>query len=156
MQGSRIKTLVRMAAPAAILVLLPGMAMAEVCDKGGDGPFLLSDYVPVLKQLIESSPHKAQLEQAFTPASLVTAALLVWLLASNSVRPAIVALCWFGLTALLFTYGYFSIDMNDPFYKAAVSEGCMDPSPRRAYMAWLFTAMAIWLTWQRMRRQKTG
>jgi hypothetical protein len=147
--GSKI---LRMAASAAILILAPGTALAEVCDKG-EIDFGVLEQFPALQEWINTSPYQAQMREILVPGNWITAALLIWLLVSNSVRPAVITLCWFGFMALVLTSGYLSIDLSDQFYQAAISEGCVDPSPRRALMVWLFVAMAGWLTWQRMKRQ---
>lgn len=152
MPGMRINTLLRMAATAAILLLLPSVAMAEVCDKGGVIQDTLSSLFPGLDQWVEASPQRAQLEKLFQPETWVIGALLIWLLASNRVLPAVIAACFFAVTTIVAGTNYLMIDMSEPYYKAALAEGCLDPTPRPVYMGLLFTAMAVWLTMQRLKR----
>jgi hypothetical protein len=144
-----------MAAPAAILILLPGIAMAEVCDKGGDAVNFL-DYVPALNQWVLSNPDGDQIRQFFTPAAWITGAILLWLLVSDSIRPTLVAACWFGCLALLAGFAYISIDLADPYYQAAIKEGCVENSPRHILSNLGFALIAVLLTWQRLRRRKSG
>lgn len=155
MPVSCIKALLRMAAPAAILILLPGIAMAEVCDKGGD-PINFLDYIPALNQWILSNPDGDQIRQFFTPVAWITGAILVWLLVTESIRPTVIAGCWFGFLALLAAFSYFTIDLADPYYQAAIKEGCVENSPRHILSNLGFTVVAGLLTWQRIRRQKSG
>lgn len=156
MAGKFIKTSLRMAAPAAILILLPSVAMAEVCDKGGFIQDTLSSVFPGLTQWVESSPQRAQLEKLFQPETWVIGTLLIWLLASNRALPAVIAACFFAVTTIVAGASYLMIDMGAPYYKAALAEGCLDPTPRPVYMGLLFTVMAVWLTMQRLKRRKAG
>jgi hypothetical protein len=144
-----------MAAPAAIFLLLPGIALAEVCDKGGEAINFL-DYLPTLNQWILSNPDGDQIKQFFTPGSLITAAILIWLLFTDSIRPTVLAACWFVLLAAFAALAYFSIDLADPYYQAAIKEGCVENSPRHILSNLGFAVIAALLTWQRIRRQKMG
>ena len=134
-----------MAALAAILILAPGVALAQACDQTGS--FSIVDLFPALRAWVDASAQKAQLEQLLSPASLVGYVVLIWLIASNSVRPAIVALCWFGASALYLTYSQFSGDQG------SLPADCVAAPTRGLSMAWTFVALAGWLTWQRMKRQ---
>lgn len=153
MAASRFAKTLRMAAPAAILILLPSVAAAEVCGKGGT---FLTDMFPALGQWIETSPEKAQLQQILTPSTWITAAILIWLIASNTTRSTITAAAWFACLALYHAFLYFSIDLASPYYQAAIKEGCVENSPYRIFTNLAFAAVAVVLTWQRMKRQKTG
>jgi hypothetical protein len=155
MTAPRLAKALRMAAPAAILILLPSIAMAEVCNKGGETINFL-DYVPALNQWVLSNPDGDQIKQFFTPAAWITGALLVWLLLSDSIRPTLVAMCWFGCLALLAAFAYLSIDLADPYYLAAIKEGCVENSPRHILSNLGFAVIGGLLTWQRLRRQKVG
>lgn len=141
-----------MAAPAAILVLSPGIAMAEVCDKAVN----LSYYLPMLDSWLTSMSDGGQLRKFFTPESLVTAAILIWLIASNTARATIAAGIWFACVAIFHAFDYLSIDLADPYYQAAIKEGCVENSPRHILSNLGFAVIAGFLTWQRLRRQKTG
>lgn len=142
----------RMAAPAAILIFLPGVAMAEVCDKGT----FLSDTFPAFEDWIRQDPARAQLRQLLNPSTWVTAALLIWLIVSNGTRATIAAMAWFVSLVIFHAVGYLSIDLADPYYQAAISEGCVENSPRRILSNLGFAVIAGLLTYQRMRRQKSG
>lgn len=156
MAASHIAKITRMAAPAAILILLPTVAMAEVCDKAG-GPVNLLDYLPPLNQWVLSNPDGDQIRQFFTPASLITGAILIWLLVSSGTRATITAICWFLCLAIYHAVTYVSIDLADPFYQAAIREGCVENSPRHIFSNLGFAVIGGLLTWQRLRRQaRTG
>lgn len=155
MKSARLARTLRMAAPAAILILLPGIAMAEVCDKGGEAINFL-DYLPSLNRWILSNPDGDQVRQFFTPVAWITGAVLIWLLVSDSIRPTIVAIGWFLLLALLAAFAYLSIDLADPYYQAAIKEGCVENSPRHILSNLGFAIIAGLLTWQRIRRRTTA
>jgi len=142
-----------MAAPAAILILLPGIALAEVCDKGS---LNLADHLPMLDSLLRGQADGDQFRKFFAPESLITAAILIWLVASNGTRATITAICWFVCLAIYHAFAYLSIDLGDPYYQAAISEGCVENSPRHILSNLGFAVIAGLLTWQRLRRQKTG
>ena len=153
MAASRLIRILRMAAPAAILILLPGIAMAEVCDKAGMN---FANYVPALDRWIMSMPDGAQIRKFFTPEAWITGAILIWLIGSNGTRSTITAIAWFVCLAIYHAVAYLSIDLADPFYQAAIKEGCVENSPRHILSNLGFAAIAGFLTWQRMRRQKAG
>lgn len=153
MMSSRLARTLRMAAPAAILILLPGMALAEVCDKGS---LNLADHLPVLDNLLKGQADGTQFRKFFTPESLVTAAILIWLVASNGTRATITATCWFLCLAVYHAFAYLSIDLADPYYQAAITEGCVENSPRHILSNFGFAVIAGMLTWQRIRRHKAG
>ena len=153
MAGALLKTSLRMAAPAAILILLPGVAAAEVCDKSTT---FLASMFPALEQWVDASPQGEQLRQLLVPSTWVTAALLIWLIASNGTRATMIAATWFACLALYNALLYFSIDLSDPYYQVAIREGCVQNSPYRIFTNLAFAGVAVLLTWQRMRRQKLG
>jgi hypothetical protein len=153
MAGSFIKTSLRMAAPAAILMFLPGMAMAGVCDTGS---FNLANHLPVLDNLLKGQADGDQFRKFFTPESLITGAALVWLIASNGTRATVAAIAWFACLAIYHAFAYLSINLADPYYQAAIMEGCVENSPRHILSNLGFAAVAGLLTWQRIRRQTTG
>lgn len=142
-----------MAASAAIFVLLPGMALAEVCDKGSID---FASHVPVLDQWLRSMPVGGLYREFFTPIVGITAAILFWLIISSGTRPTIAAIVWFLLLALLNAAGYLLIDLGNPYYQAAIAEGCVVNSPRLIFINLGFAFIAALLAWQRIRRQKMG
>jgi hypothetical protein len=142
-----------MAATAAILLLLPGVALAEVCGKGS---FNFSDHLPVLDNLLRGQSDAEQFRKFFTPESVVTGAILIWLIASNGTRATITAICWFVCLSIYHAIGYLSIDLADPYYQAAINEGCVENSPRHILSNLGFAAIAGLLTWQRLKRQKAS
>jgi len=142
-----------MAAPAAILVFLPGFAMAGVCDTGS---LNLADHLPMLDSLLKGQPDGEQFRKFFTPESLITGALLVWLIASNGTRSTMTAIAWFLSLSAYHAFAYFSIDLASPYYQAAIAEGCVEHSPRHILSNLGFAAVAGLLTWQRIRRHKAG
>ena len=152
MAATRIRTTLRMAAPAAILILLPGAAMAEVCDKGG---LNFADYLPMLDRWIASLPDGDQIRKFFTPEAWITGAILIWLIASTGTRATITAIAWFLCLAIYHAVAYLSIDLADPFYQAAIREGCVENSPRQILSNLGFASLAALLTWQRIRRRET-
>lgn len=155
MTATRPAKIMRMAAPAAIFVLLPGVALAEVCDKNTP-PLNLLDYLPALNTWVLSNPDGEQIKMFFTPGSLITGAILVWLLFSSSIRPALVAVCWFALKALVAAVGYFTLDLSSAVVQASIAEGCIEGTPRHILSNLGFAVIAGLLTWQRLRQQKTG
>jgi hypothetical protein len=158
MRGSRIKTFLRMAAPAAILVFLPGMAMAaSACDDlYYTNSLNLADHLPVLDNLLKGQADGDQFRKFFTPESLVTGAILVWLIASNGTRSTFTAIAWFACLAVYHAFAYFSIDPAAPLYKEAIALGCVENSPRHILSNLGFAVVAGLLTWQRIRRQTSG
>lgn len=142
-----------MAAPAAIFILLPGFAMAEVCDKG---PLNLADHLPVLDRWLAGTGESAQFRKFFTPEALVTGAILIWLLVSSGIRATITAIVWFVCLALYHAFSYLSIDLADPYFQAAIKEGCVENSPRQILSNLGFAVIAALLTWQRIRRQRSA
>lgn len=153
MTASALARTVRMAAPAAILILLPGAAFAEVCDKA---TFNLASQIPALDTLLKGQADGDQFRKFFTPESMITAAILIWLIASNGARATITAMAWFLCLSLYHAIGWFSIDLADPFYKAAIAEGCVEPTPRHILSNLGFAVIAGFLTWQRLRLRKAG
>lgn len=154
MNPSRLARTLRMAAPAAILILLPGIAMATtVCDKGS---LNLANHLPMLDGLLKGQPDGDQFRKFFTPEALITGAILIWLIASNSTRSTMTAIAWFLCLAIYQAFAYLSIDLADPYYQAAISEGCVENSPRHILSNLGFAVVAGLLTWQRIRRQKSG
>jgi len=153
MAASHISKILRMAAPAAILILLPSIALAEVCDKGS---LNLADHLPMLDTFLKGQPDGDQFRKFFTPASFITGAILVWLVASNGTRATITAIAWFLCLAIYHAFAYLSIDLADPFYQAAIKEGCVENSPRHILSNLGFAVIAGLLTWQRIRRQRVG
>lgn len=150
--GSHINRL-GMAALAAVLILMPGMALAEVCDKAS----LVAEISPRLADWIAASPLKQQLELLLSPANWITAALMIWILASSGARSTIVGAGWFALLACSHGVSYLLIDINDPYTKAAIAEGCVENSPYRALVNLAFMAGAVLLSIQRIRqREKTS
>lgn len=141
-----------MAAPAAILILLPGVAMAEVCDKAG---LNFADYLPVLDRWISSTPDADQVRKFFTPEAWITGAILIWLVAGTGTRSTITAIAWFLCLAIYHAFAYLSIDLADPYYQAAIQEGCVENSPRHILSNLGFAVIGGLLTWQRIRRQNT-
>lgn len=153
MDQSRFARTLRMAAPAAILILLPSVALAEVCDKGS---LNLANHLPMLDSLLKGQPDGDQFRKFFTPESLITGVVLIWLIASNGIRSTITAMAWFLCLAIYQAYAYLSIDLADPYYQAAITEGCVENSPRHILSNLGFAVIAGLLTWQRIRRQKSG
>lgn len=153
MSGSLLWKICRMAAPAAIFALLPSFALAEVCDKGS---LNLASHVTILDQWLRSMPDGEQYRKFFTPEAWVTAAILIWLIFSNGTRPTITAIAWFLCLAVYQTVAYLSIDLADPYYQAAIREGCVENSPRHILSNLGFAVIAGLLTWQRLRRRKLG
>jgi hypothetical protein len=153
MMTSGLAHALKMAATAAILLLLPGVALAGVCDQGS---FNFADHLPVLDTLLRGQSDGEQFRKFFTPESVVTVAILIWLLASNGTRATIAAICWFACLAIYHAIGYLSIDLADPYYQAAITEGCVENSPRHVLSNLGFAAIAGLLTWQRLRRQQTS
>lgn len=153
MTGTLLKTSLRMAAPAAILILLPSLAMAGVCNTGS---LNLADHLPMLDSLLKEQPDGEQFRKFFTPESLITGAILIWLVAGNSTRSTMSAIAWFLCLAIYHAFAYLSIDLANPYYQAAITEGCVENSPRHILSNLGFAVVAGLLTWQRMRRQKQG
>lgn len=153
MAGKLLRTILRMAAPAAILVLLPSLAMAGVCDAGS---LNLADHLPVLDSLLKGQADGDQFRKFFTLDTLITGAILVWLIAGNSTRSTMTAIAWFLCLAIYHAFAYLSIDLADPYYQTAISEGCVENSPRYILSNLGFAVVAGLLTWQRIRRQKLG
>ena len=153
MKTARLAKILRMAAPAAILILLPGLAVAEVCDKGS---LNLADHLPALDSLLKGQADGDQFRKFFTPESFITGAILIWLVLSNGTRATITAAAWFLCLAIYHAFGYLSIDLADPYYQAAIKEGCVENSPRHILSNLGFAVIAGLLTWQRLRRQKAG
>lgn len=143
----------RMAALAAILALLPGIALAAVCDSSG---LNFADHLPMLDSWLAAMPDGDQFRKFFTPESVITGAILIWLIASNSTLPTMTAIAWFLCLAVYSAFAYFSIDLADPYYQAAIQEGCVENSPRHIFSNLGFAVIGGLLTWQRLRRQKTG
>lgn len=153
MDQSRFARTLRMAAPAAILILLPSVALAEVCDKGS---LNLANHLPMLDSLLKGQPDGDQFRKFFTPEALITGVVLIWLIASNGIRSTIAAMAWFLCLAIYQAFAYLSIDLADPYYQAAITEGCVENSPRHILSNLGFAVIAGLLTWQRIRRQKSG
>lgn len=153
MTGSRLARILKMAAPAAIFVLLPGLALAEVCDKGS---LNLADHVALLDQWLRSINDGDQYRKFFTPEAWITGGLLIWLIFSNGTRATLAAAAWFLGLAAYHGIAYLSIDLADPWYQAAIREGCVEPTPRHILSNLGFAVIAGLLTWQRLRRQKTS
>ena len=153
MAACLIVNLLRMAAPAAILVLLPSLAMAGVCDTNS---LNLADHLPMLDSLLKEQPDGEQFRKFFTPESFITGAILIWLIASNGTRSTMAAIAWFLCLAIYHAFAYLSIDLADPYYQAAIVAGCIENSPRHILSNLGFAVVAGLLTWQRLRRQKTG
>jgi hypothetical protein len=152
MTATRPAKIMRMAAPAAIFVLLPGIALAAVCDKGS---LNLADHVAALDQWLRSIDDGDQYRKFFTPDALITGGILVWLIFSNGIRSTLAAAVWFLGLAGYHAFAYFSIDLADPWYQAAIKEGCVEPTSRFILSNLGFAVIAGLLTWQRLRRQKT-
>jgi hypothetical protein len=132
-----------MAASAAIFTIMPSVAMAAVCSKGG---LNFADYLPMLDRWIAAQGSEAeQIRQFFTPEACITGAILIWLVLTSSTR-----------LAIYHAVGYLSIDLADPYYQAAIAEGCVENSPRKILSNFGFAVIAALLTYQRMRRQKSG
>jgi hypothetical protein len=142
-----------MAAPAAILILLPGIALAGACSQGS---LNLADHLPALDSLLKGQADGEQFRKFFTPESLVTGAILIWLILSSGTRSTMTAIAWFLCLALYHAFAYVSIDLADPYYQAAIREGCVENSPRHILSNLGFAVIAGLLTWQRLRRQKAG
>lgn len=152
MISSRFAKALRMAAPAAILILLPGVAFAEVCDKAAS--LNLANHLPALDAWLSGMQDGDQIRKFFTPEAWITGAILIWVIASgNSTRPTLVALGWFLLLAAWQAFTYLSIDLADPYYQAAITEGCVENSPRKVLSNIGFAVIAGMLTWQRIRRK---
>ena len=157
MMASTFAKALRMAAPAAILILFPGMAMAATaCNALGNSGFNLADQLPFLDSLLKDQPDGDQFRKFFTAESFVTAAILIWLIASNGTRATIAAICWFLCLAIYHAITYFSIDPNAPLYKDAIALGCLEYSQRHILSNFGFAVIAGLLTWQRIRRQAAG
>ena len=158
MAGSLIGKLFRMAAPAAILILLPSLAVAaSVCDDLDYTSALnLADHLPMLDSLLKGQADGDQFRKFFTPEALVTGAILIWLIASNGTRSTITAIAWFLCLAIYHAFAYFSVDPAAPLYKEAITLGCFEYSPRHILSNLGFAVVAGLLTWQRIRRQKSG
>jgi len=158
MADSPVGNLLRMAAPAAILVLLPSLAMAGVCEDlyYNTASFNIADHLPMLDSLLKGQADGDQFRKFFTPESLITGAILIWLIASNGTRSTITAIAWFLCLAIYHAFAYFSIDLAAPHYQEAIRLGCIEHSPRHILSNLGFAAVAGLLTWQRIRRQKTG
>ena len=144
--------MLRMAALAAILILTPGIAVAEVCDKGD----LLPEILPEFAQWVEASPLRKQLEFLLLPGNWITAALMIWIVSSGRPQSTIAGAAWFALLSALSAFGYFSIDLNEPYYQAAMREGCVENSPYRMLVNLAFSGAAVLLTLQRIQRQKNS
>lgn len=157
MTGSRLAKALRMAAPAAILILLPSIAMARtVCDDLYYTGFNFADHLPVLDSLLKGQADGDQFRKFFTPESLITGVILIWLIASNGTRSTITAMAWFFCLSIYHALTYFSVDPISPFYKEAIELGCFEYSPRHILSNLGFATIGALLTWQRIRRQKTG
>ncbi|MCB1445731.1 MAG: hypothetical protein KDJ87_08005 [Rhizobiaceae bacterium] len=141
-----------MAAPAAIFILLPGLALAEVCDRGA---LNLADHVATLDQWLRSLPDGDQYRKFFTPEAWITGAILLWLIVGNGTRSTIAAIAWFLCLAIYHAFAYVSIDLADPYYQAAIREGCVEDSPRYILSNLGFATIAILLTLQRIRRRSS-
>ena len=153
MAAGFIKSSLRMAAPAAILLLVPGIAAAEVCDKAG---MTIAGIFPTLDHWIEASPEREQFRQILVPSTWITVGILIWLIASNTAKSTLVAAAWFACLAIYHAVLYFSIDLASPYFQAAIKEGCVANSPYRIFTNMAFAAAALMLTWQRIRRPKAG
>jgi hypothetical protein len=153
MPVARFATVLKMAAPAAIFVLLPGLALAAACD----GPSLnLADHVPALDLYLRGQADGEQFRKFFTPDSLITAMLLVWLIFSSGTRATLAAVAWFLALAAYSAYAYFTLDFGDSAIKAQIAAGCLEGTPRHILSNLGFAAIAGLLTWQRLRRQKSA
>jgi len=141
-----------MAAPAAILILLPSVAMAA----GNECVKSMAALSLPLYQWIEAQPYGDQLHHLFIPSTWVTAAILIWLIAGNSTRSTVAAAIWFACLAAYHALVYLRIDPADPFYQEMIRGGCIENSPRHILSNLGFAMIAGLLTWQRIRRQKTG
>ena len=141
-----------MAAPAAIFILLPGLALAEVCDRDA---LNLADHVATLDQWLRSLPDGDQYRKFFTPEAWITGAILLWLIVGNGTRSTIAAIAWFLCLAIYHAFAYVSIDLADPYYQAAIREGCVEDSPRYILSNLGFATIAILLTLQRIRRRSS-
>jgi hypothetical protein len=153
MSASRLAKTIRMAAPAAILVLLPGMAMAGVCD---NATFNIANHIPALDSFLKGHAEGDQYRKFFTPESLITVGVLLWLIFSSSTRATKAAIAWFLALAAYSAYLWFSIDLTQPYYQAAIADGCVEPTPRHILSNLGFAVLAGLLTWQRIRRQKAA
>jgi len=157
MTGTLLKTSLRMAAPAAILILLPGLAMARTgCADLYYTGFNFADHVPMLDNLLKGQADGDQFRKFFTPESLITGAILIWLIASNGTRSTITAIAWFLCLAIYHALAYFSVDPTTDIFKEAIELGCIEHSPRHILSNLGFAVVAGLLTWQRLRRQKSG
>jgi hypothetical protein len=139
----------RMAALAAILILLPGSAFAEVCDKGDIGAMFLP-----LSRWLASLPLDPRLQPLLLPANWVTAGLMAWIILGSSAKATMAAAVWFALRAGFAAVAYFSIDLGDLYDQAAIAEGCMQNSPYGMLVNLAFAAGALLLTLQRFHRQR--
>lgn len=146
-----------MAAPAAILVLLPSIALAAAtaCQDLKDTGFNLADHVPALDTLLKGQADGDQFRKFFSAESLITGAILIWLIASNGTRSTITAIAWFLCLAIYHAFVYFSIDPTSSIYEEAIALGCFEYSPRHILSNLGFAVVAALLTWQRIRRQKS-
>jgi hypothetical protein len=153
MLASRLLQILSMAAPAAILIFLPGIAVAGVCDQDS---LNFADHLPFLDNILKGQADGDQFRKFFTPESFITGAILIWLVASNGTRATITAMVWFLCLAIYSAFAYLSIDLADPYYQAAITEGCVENSPRHILSNLGFATIAALLTWQRLRRQKSG
>ena len=127
-----------------------------VCDDLYHAGFNLADHIPMLDSLLKGQPDGDQFRKFFTPESLITGAILIWLIASNGTRSTIAAMAWFLCLAIYHTFAYLSVDPTTDFYKEAIALGCYEYSPRHILSNLGFAVIAGLLTWQRIRRQKLG
>ena len=65
------------------------------------------------------------------------------------------AIAWFLCLAIYHAFAYVSIDLADPYYQAAIREGCVEDSPRYILSNLGFATIAILLTLQRIRRRSS-
>jgi hypothetical protein len=158
MHALLLRKTLRMAAPAAILILLPGIAMAATaCEELRQaGPFNFADHVPALDNLLKGQPDGDQFRKFFTPESFITGAILIWLIASNGIRATVTAICWFLSLSIYQAVLYFSVDPTVAPYKEAIALGCFEHSPRHILSNLGFAVVAGLLTWQRIRRRTSS
>jgi hypothetical protein len=148
-----INVIPKMAALAAIFLMVPGMAHAAACQDVG---WSLAHTFPTLGQWVDASPAREQLQPILEPATWITGAILIWLLAGNSTRSTIVAACWFVLLAILAGVRYLEVDWSSPVTQRDIAEGCIDASPHRILVNLAFAAIAVVLTVQRLRKRSAG
>ena len=145
-----------MAAPAAILISLPGMAMAQAASSCG-AIFMQTTFLgrnfPAIEHWLQASPDSEQWRTLLQPDSLVTGAILIWLIASSGTRATMAAIGWFLFLALYHAYVYLTADVTGELHMQAVALGCIEHSPRRVLTNLGFAAIAGILMWQRIRRQ---